>query len=157
MTTDLVDVEALQARGVDLAALARQPTRKLPRHRQGEKFLKGPIPWDWLERAFPLSGKALHVALLLWREAGCRRSRVVVLCLAGELPAGLNRQSARRGLRRLAAVGLVSIRQRPGRGLEVTLNEAPAGNLGEGPSPSGAASSKGQSPSSWGDCGYGKG
>src|SRR5262249_17514423 len=119
-------VEALRAPGSDLSALARQPSRRPPRHRQGDRFLKGPIPWSWLRHAFPLPGKALHVALLLWREAGCRRSRTVSLCLTSALPEGLSRQSARRGLRQLAGAGLVTVRQRPGRGLEVTLNDAPA-------------------------------
>lgn len=121
MGADPFDVEALRAPEVDLAALARQPSTKPPRHRQGEKFLKGPIPWTWLERAFRLPGKALHVGLLLWREAGCRNSRTVRLCLAGELPGGLNKQSARRGLRQLVGADLVTVRPRPGRGLEVTL------------------------------------
>jgi hypothetical protein len=124
---DPFDVQALQLPGADPSALHAPPSRKPPRHRLGEKFLKGPIPWAWLERAFQLSSKALHVALLLWREAGCLRSRTIRLCLGGQLPAGLNRQSARRGLRRLASAGLVTVRQRPGCGLEVTLNEA-AGN-----------------------------
>jgi hypothetical protein len=123
---DPFDVEGLRMPGADLAALARQPSRKPPRHRQGEKFLKGPIPWAWLERVFPLSGKALHVALLLWKEAGCRRNRTITLCLSGVLPEGLNRQSARRGLRQLAGAGLVTVRQLPGHGLEVTLNDAQA-------------------------------
>jgi hypothetical protein len=114
---------ALRAPPLDLPALA---SKRPPRHRAGEKFLKGPVPWAWLERAFVLSGKALHVALLLWFEAGCRRCRTVRLCLSGELPVGLNEQSARRGLRRLAEAGLVAVRHRPGRGLEVTLNDAPA-------------------------------
>jgi hypothetical protein len=127
---DPFDVEALRALGIDLAALAHRPSRKPPRPRQGEKFLKGPIPWPWLQRAFRLPGKALHVALLLWREAGCRRSRMVPLCLAGELPEGLNRQSARRGLRQLAGAGLVTIRRRPGRGLEITLNDVPGSKVG---------------------------
>src|SRR5262245_56577516 len=104
--SDPFDVEALRAPEVDVGALAKRPPRRPPRHRQGEKFLKGPIPWTWLERALPLPGKALHVALLLWREAGCRRCRTVRFCLRGALPAGLSRQSARRGLRRLADAGL---------------------------------------------------
>jgi hypothetical protein len=120
---DSFDVDVLRLPGSDLAALRQRPRRKPPRHRQGEKFLKGPIPWPWLERAFLLPGKALHVALLLWREAGCRRCRTVRFCLNGDLPAGLNRQSARRGLRQLADAGLVAIRRPPGRGLEVTLND----------------------------------
>jgi hypothetical protein len=117
---------ALQAPPLDLSALAAQAPKRPPRHGTGEKFLKGPVPWGWLERAFALPGKALHVALLLWFEAGCRRSRTARLCLSGALPPGLNQQSARRGLRLLAEAGLVAVRHRPGRGLEVTLNDAPA-------------------------------
>jgi hypothetical protein len=117
---------ALGAPPPDLSALVAQAPRRPPRHRSGEKFLKGPVPWAWLERAFTLSGKALHVALLVWFEAGCARSRTVRMCLSGTLPTGLNEQSARRGLQRLAEAGLVTVRRRPGRGLEVTLNDAPA-------------------------------
>jgi hypothetical protein len=126
---DPFDVQALQLPGADQSDLRARPSHKPPRHRPGEKFLKGPIPWSWLERTFLLSGKALHVALLLWREAGCLHSRTVRLCLGGRLPAGLSRQSARRGLRRLADVGLVTIRQRPGCGLEVTINDVPGNAL----------------------------
>jgi hypothetical protein len=127
---DPFDVDALRAPGADLDALRRRPPGKPPRHRAGEKFLKGPIPWPWLARAFGLPGKALHVALLLWREAGCRRSRTVRLCLNGGLPAGLNRQSARRGLRQLEGAGLVEVRHYPGKGLDVTLRDTPAGGTG---------------------------
>jgi hypothetical protein len=130
--TDAFDVDALRGTGMDLAALAGRPPRKPPRHRPGEKFLKGPIPWGWLGHAFLLPGKALHVALLLWREAGCRRSRTVRLCLSGKLPGGLSRQSARRGLRQLAGAGLVTFHRRPGNGLEVTLNDAPPGSAAAG-------------------------
>jgi hypothetical protein len=124
-TLDSFDPDALRVPDANLAALQNRPSKRLPRHRQGERFLKGPIPWAWLEQALRLPGKALHVALLLWREAGCRRSRVVPLCLAGKLPEGLNEQSARRGLRRLEGAGLVTVRHPPGHGLEVTLNDPP--------------------------------
>jgi hypothetical protein len=84
-------------------------------------WVKGPIPWPWLAMAARLPGKALHVAVLLWREAGCRKSRTVAFCLsrAGELE--VRQDSARRALRHLAAAGLVRVRPRPGRCLEVTL------------------------------------
>jgi hypothetical protein len=123
MGADAFDANALRLPEADLAALCRRPPRKPPRPRQGEKFLKGPIPWPWLARAFKLPGKALHVALLLWREAGCRRCGTVRFCLNAQLPAGLNRQSARRGLRQLAGAGLVEVRRYPGKGLEVTLRD----------------------------------
>ena len=99
--------------------------RRPPRHKPGEKFLKGPIPWTWLEQAFLLPGKALHVALLLWQTGGCTNNRTVRLCLNGALPEGLNRQAARRGLTQLTRAGLVSVLRRPGRGLVVTLLDAP--------------------------------
>lgn len=97
-----------------------KPTRP-PRHRAGERFLKGPIPWTWLQRAMMLPGRALHLALFLWREAGWRKTRTVKLCLRGGLPVGLNRWNARRGLQALEAAALVAILRKPGRGLEVTL------------------------------------
>lgn len=103
-----------------------KPTRRPPRHKAGEKFLKGPIPWNWMERAMGLPGKALHVAILLWRGAGWRKSRTVRLCLRGELPPGLNRWNARRGLTELENSGLVAILRKPGRGLEVTLLDVSA-------------------------------
>jgi hypothetical protein len=122
---DPFDLDALRAPDADLAALLSRPSRKPPRHRNGTAFLKGPIPWPWLKRACRLPGKALHVALLLWKEAGCRNNRTVSLCLARAAALGMHPDTARRGLRALAKANLVSIRNRPGRALEITLLEAP--------------------------------
>ena len=34
------------------AKVSRHPINQvLPRHKRGEKFLKGPIPWNWLTKA----------------------------------------------------------------------------------------------------------
>ncbi len=38
----------------------------LPRHRTGERFLKGPVPISWLIAALAISGKSAHLALALW-------------------------------------------------------------------------------------------
>ena len=122
-SSDTLDADALRAPEVDLDALRKRPSRKPPRHRPGEAFLKGPIPWPWLRRALTLPGKALHVALLLWKEAGCRRNRAVRFRLAGTAEQGIHPDTAKRGLRALAAAGLVSIRHHPGQALEVTLLE----------------------------------
>lgn len=123
---DPFDPQTLRLPGAEVEALPRRLPHRPPRHRQGETFLKGPIPWAWLGRTFPLSGKALHVALLLWREAGCCNRRTVRMCLRGKLADGLSRQSARRGLRKLADAGLVAVRHLPGNGLEVTLLDVAA-------------------------------
>jgi hypothetical protein len=79
-----------------------------------------------LERAGQLPGKALYLALLLWREAGARNRRTVPLCLRGGLAPGLNRWNAGRGLQALETAGLVSVQHPPGRCLQVTILDAPA-------------------------------
>jgi hypothetical protein len=119
------DVDQLRLR--DRQTTPVRPSRRPPRHKTGERFLKGPIPWRWIERAMALPGKALHVALLLWHEAGCRNQRTVRLRLRAGLPAGMNAWSARRGLRALEAAGLVTVSRHPGKALDVTLNDAPGG------------------------------
>src|SRR5262249_50078111 len=101
-------------------------SKRPPRHRNGEAFLKGPIPWPWLERACRLPGKALHVSLLLWKEAGCRNNRTVALCLTRLAALGMHVDTASRRVRALAAARRVSIRRQPGKALEVTLLDAPA-------------------------------
>ncbi len=93
-----------------------------PRHRPGESFLKGPIPWRWLEAAAGLPGKALVVGLAVWRAAGCRDARTVPLNLSA---LGLVRRTAQRALRALERAGLVTVEHRPGRAVLVTLCEPP--------------------------------
>ena len=74
---------------------------------------------------FGLSGKALALSLVLWREAGRHHRRTVKLCL-GHVGLGVSEYAARRALRALEAAGLVTILRKPGRGLEVTLLDRPA-------------------------------
>jgi hypothetical protein len=65
----------------------RQPTKRtrLPRHRAGEEFLRGPIPLAWLLRACRLSPKALAVALALWFKAGMSKNSPEVVASPGLL------------------------------------------------------------------------
>jgi hypothetical protein len=93
-----------------------------PRHGPGERFLKGPIPWRWLELAAGLPGKALAVGLAVWREVGCRNQRTVPLNLSAQR---IPRRTAQRALQALAAAGLVSVTHRQGRPPLVTLNDPP--------------------------------
>jgi hypothetical protein len=99
------------------------PSSRPPRHRPNELFLRGPIPWAWLDRAGRLPGKALALGLVLWQSAGVLERRTVRLCLASSRVLGLNEYSARRGLQALEHAGLVEVRRRPGRGLDVTILE----------------------------------
>jgi hypothetical protein len=121
-----LELEAIRAAEIDLEALQKRPPTKPPRRRRGEPFLKGPIPWRWLEAAMRLPGRALHVGVLLWKEAGCRKSRTVRLRLTVGPDYGIHPDTLKRGLRALRQSALVTVRHRPGRALEVTLLDAPA-------------------------------
>jgi hypothetical protein len=111
---------------MDPGALQNQLPKTPPRHRQGEQFLKGPIPWIWLEQAMRLRGKALHMALLLWKESGIRKCRTVRLNLSGTSKMGIARSTARRALRELVNAKLVTVAHHPGQALTVTLLDAPS-------------------------------
>ncbi len=92
-----------------------------PRHRRGERFLKGPIPWDWLARAAALPGKALHVGLAVWQRAGIERTGTVRISMTRLRPMGLSRSSACRGLTALERAELVTVERHKGRAPIVTL------------------------------------
>ena len=101
------------------------------RGKRQQRFLRGPIPWPWLEAAARLPGKALPVALALRYRAGLERKDSVTLP-AGLLTAmGVDRFAKARALAALERAGLIKVERRPGRGPVVTLVEAPDGNEGE--------------------------
>jgi hypothetical protein len=119
--SDPFDLDALRLDGlVPRPAIQEGKLGKPPRHRPGEWFLRGPVPWRWLDAAARLPGKALAVGLVLWREAGWRNRRTVPLCLA-RVGLGVSKQVARRGLRTLELAGLVSVVRKARRCSEVTL------------------------------------
>src|SRR4051794_10751730 len=90
-------------------------SKQPPRHGPGEKFIKGPVPWNWIRRAAPLRGRAMAVAMLIWREAGIQRTRCPKLCLGWAAELGVNRQAARRGLGFLENADLIRIERKNGR------------------------------------------
>ncbi|MDY3563490.1 hypothetical protein R5W23_005101 [Gemmata sp. JC673] len=103
---------------------SERPRARPPRHRPWEKFLKGPVPWRWIEAAARLPGQALAVGLVAWYEAGCRKCAAVPLNLSRLV---VPRRTAHRGLCALERAGLVSVDRRKGRPPVVTLLPAPAG------------------------------
>ena len=113
----------------DPASLALPPgsipvakqSKRLPRHRGKELFLKGPIPWNWIEAAASLPGKTLAVGLALWQESGFRRNREVAITLNRLARLSMDPQTARRAIRQLEAAELIAISRSPGRVLWVRL------------------------------------
>jgi len=106
------------AQAVPLPAM---PSARLHGHRLKEPFLKGPIPWAWIDRAGRLPGQALKVGLVLWQKAGYTGKGTIRICLARMRSLGLSEASARRGIKNLEKAGLIKIQRKPGRGLLVTL------------------------------------
>jgi hypothetical protein len=106
-----------------LVSKAKRPEsrRWIYKPKSGEQFLRGPYPWEWFRRAAKSPGKALHVAVAIWRFAGLRRSAEVRLNLSRLMEMGVTRDSARRGLRALETAGLVSVQRHPGRKPIITL------------------------------------
>jgi hypothetical protein len=95
--------------------------RGVPRPGPGTKFLKGPIPWDWLQRAAREKGRALHVGVVLWFLAGIAKCSTVKLPSKVLVGCGLDRMTAWRGLRALEVAGLVTVVRHRGRQPRVTL------------------------------------
>jgi hypothetical protein len=52
---------------------------KSQRFGPGQKFLRGPIPWDWLSGASRLPGKALQVGLVIWHLGGLKNAMTIEL------------------------------------------------------------------------------
>jgi hypothetical protein len=106
-------------------AIPKARPEPIPRHRPGEKFIKGPIPLRWVEAAGCQPGRALHVGLALWYRAGLENSRRVSLNLSRLEPLGVTRYAASRGLKALEAAGLVQVDRGQGRKAIVVLNDGP--------------------------------
>ena len=88
---------------------------------QTQRYLKGPISWNWLIRAGALKGRALHTGLALLFMAGIKRDLEVALPLGQLKEMGVDRHAAYRGLKQLESAGLVTVRRAPGRKARVLL------------------------------------
>ncbi|MDP4836405.1 MAG: hypothetical protein NWS01_04560 [Burkholderiales bacterium] len=79
-----------------------------------KKFLKGPIPLDWLTAAARLPGKAINVGIALWWLAGMSKTGALKLTRQSQLALNISKDAERDGLRRLRQAGLIELTARPG-------------------------------------------
>lgn len=103
--------------------LSARSGSRLPRPKTGERFLKGPIPMDWLSAAARLPGKSLHVAIAIWFTASLNKSATVPLSNLAGLPFGLDRNAKYRALKWLEEADLIEVERKLGRAPIVTLLE----------------------------------
>jgi hypothetical protein len=94
-----------------------------PKHQRGERFLKGPVPLDWLGAAAQLPGKATAVGVYLWFLTGVKNAAVVTLSLR-QSPFGLEKQAVRRAINQLEKAHLIKVKRGPGRPLTITICKA---------------------------------
>jgi hypothetical protein len=97
----------------------------LPKHREGERFIKGPIPLDWIKVASRCGYCAEAVGLLLWYASGLQRSNPCKLTPSILAELHVHPRTARRVLERFQEGGLVSVVFHRGRSPLVTLKTAP--------------------------------
>lgn len=91
------------------------------RSTQSRKYLRGPVPLEWLSAASRLPGKSLHVAIALWFMGGLQKSRVISLSNIASLRFGLDRNAKYRGLAWLEEAGLVTVQRKLGQAPVVTI------------------------------------
>lgn len=94
---------------------------KLPKPKDGEHFLCGPIPLLWLQQASQLPGRSLNVALALWYLAGLTKSATVALPNKLSSKFGVDRNAKYRALNWLSNAGLVSVERKIGQAPRVTI------------------------------------
>jgi hypothetical protein len=109
LDSDPFDLESLRLSDSTLGSVAFR--KRPPRHRRGDPFLKGPIPFAWIASACRLPGSGFHVAMSCRFQAkrfGFSRGRRWGM---GDIAEGLriSDDSARRGLHAAERARLVSV------------------------------------------------
>ena len=94
---------------------------RVPRHKPGELFLKGPVPLDWIERCLGAGHKAANVAFTLWFKANMNDCSTVRLTDQLLKRFCVTAETGRNVLKKMEEVGLVSVDRKRGRGPDVTI------------------------------------
>jgi len=93
----------------------------IPRHEQGDRFVRGPIPYEWLRVALAAGGKAGNLAWAIWWLAGMQQSNPIKLTGRVLRDFNISTRAARRLLVDFERDDLVEVDRQRGRGPIVTL------------------------------------
>lgn len=107
---------------IEVGVVTERPEKKQSKPRKEDKrFLKAPLPWNWLCSASKCPGKSLNVAIALRFIAGIKKDNRIKMQRAVLKDLGISRQTYNNGLKQLERVGLVTIEKGPGQTPTVTL------------------------------------
>ena len=95
--------------------------KPIPKHEPGDRFVRGPIPYDWLRAALASGGKAGTLSWAMWWLAGMERKNPIKLTRQVLRDFNISPRSARRLLKDFERAGLVEVDRKRGRGPIVTL------------------------------------
>lgn len=99
----------------------KRPSVDLPKHGKGERFIRGPIPLEWMKLASRCGNRSEAVAVLLWYLAGFQRSNPVKLSKTVLAELAVHPRTARRVLAKMADAGLVDVEFHRGRSPVVVI------------------------------------
>ena len=85
------------------------------------KFIRGPIPYRWLQAANSFPGKIGAVGVALWFLCGLKNSNTFLVTAQIQELAGCTRQALSRALKQLHTAKLIELRHRPGARAIVTI------------------------------------
>jgi hypothetical protein len=119
--TDDFDPERYRLKGDPQQLAHTSPFREKAKKKQSEPFLKGPIPWSWIEAAMSLRGSALEVGLILWYQSGLKKSLTVKLRPTMTSFLEIERKTLYRALKALEDAKLILVVRSKGSSPTVTL------------------------------------
>ena len=93
----------------------------VPKHKAGERFVRGPIPYEWLRLALNIGNKTGNLALAIWFLVGVKGSNPILLTPHVLKDFSISPRSARRILSQLETAGLIRMDRKRGRSPLITL------------------------------------
>jgi len=114
-----INLEEYRLKNTPTSNAQKQPITKA-RTRTG-RFIKGPIPWDFITKSARLPGKTLHVVIGLCYLSGLKKTKT--LKMQGKIleELGVSRHAYNRALKLLEKEGIISTQWRKGQTPEITL------------------------------------
>jgi hypothetical protein len=98
-----------------------QPKTATHRNAPIGRFIKGPIPLEWVLMVAKLPCRSVNIGLALWYLAGLNKSRQVSLTHKTLQEFNVSPKTAGRLLKRMQSAGLVEVVQKPGCSPVVTI------------------------------------